>query len=103
MLEKLAGTNTLAYYIHNGQKCFLTLCPIVNLINLVNFLTKARMFVPGKPRRSILMFSDEAKAYLSETTFRCSTLRWAPSLTLKRCKGWKGLPGANAVAYSEDL
>jgi hypothetical protein len=34
------------------------------------FSQKARVFVPGKPLKSSLMFADKARAYLSEAPFR---------------------------------
>jgi hypothetical protein len=44
---------------------------------------QAREFVLGKPIQHSLMFVGEARAYLSETSFRCSILGLAPSLTRK--------------------
>jgi hypothetical protein len=55
------------------------------------------MLVPRKALQPSLMFAGKALAYLSETPFRCSTLGLASGLT----KGWKGLPGANTLAYYE--
>jgi len=34
----------------------------------------ARVFVPGKPFETSLMFASMTGVYLSETPFRCSTL-----------------------------
>ncbi len=41
---------------------------------------KARVFVPGKPFESILMFASKARVYPSEASFGCYTLRKASGL-----------------------
>ncbi len=42
---------------------------------------KARVFVTGNTLQPSLMFLSKAGAYLSETTFKGSTLGWTPGLT----------------------
>jgi len=48
------------------------------------------------------MFAGKARAYLNEAPLRCSTSgRLVGSPTNIRL-GWKGLPGANILAYYEN-
>ena len=59
------------------------------------------MFVSGKPLQPSVMFAGEAGA------FRVKPLSGAPlkgrplSLPTNIRQGWRGLPGTNALAYSE--
>jgi hypothetical protein len=60
------------------------------------------MFALSKPFQANLMFAGKAGAYMSEATFRFSTLGQAgPGLPTNIRLGWKGSPGANALAYYE--
>jgi hypothetical protein len=42
-----------------------------------------RVFVPGKPFQTSLMFVGKARTYPTEEPFRCSTPGWAPGLAHK--------------------
>ncbi len=57
------------------------------------------MFVPF---HNSLILACKVGAYLSEASFRCSTLELAPRLTYKIRVGWKGSPGTNTQAYLSD-
>ncbi len=48
----------------------------------MNVLNKS-VFVPGKPFQASLVFASKAEANPSEAPLQCSTLEWAPGLTLK--------------------
>ncbi len=60
------------------------------------------MIVPGKPLQPSLMFVGNDGAYLSEASFRYSTLGQALALPMNIRLGLKGLPGTNALAYYEN-
>jgi hypothetical protein len=48
------------------------------------------------------MFMGKAGGCLSEVPFRCSTLGKALALPTIIGRGWRSLPGTNAVAYHEN-
>ncbi len=64
--------------------------------NLCNKL----VFVPGKPFQPSLMFGGKSGTYLSEASWRCSTLMCVEhSLPTNIILGWKGFPGTNTTRY----
>jgi hypothetical protein len=77
MLERFAGTNTLAYFarVIEAKKSFITSSPGANVIKL--FLTQWK--------------------HLSDAPLKCRFLAVPANIR----QGWKGLPGTNALAYYE--
>ncbi len=61
------------------------------------------MFVSGKLFQPSPMIATKARAYLSETPIRCSTLGWLHALTTNIRLGWKSLPWTFVLAYYENL
>ncbi len=49
------------------------------------------------------MFAGKAEDYPSEAPFWCSTLGHAPALLTNIRLGWNALPGANVIAYFENM
>ncbi len=61
------------------------------------------MFVRGKPFQPRLMFVRVAPgAHPRVEHLKGASLGQAPALTTNITLGWKGLPGTNTLAYSEN-
>jgi hypothetical protein len=61
------------------------------------------VFVLGKHFLLSLMFVGKARSLLLSRKLEDASLGQAPALHINIRLGWKGLPGTNTVAYSENL
>ncbi len=69
-------------------KKFFNIGPAPNVIKLFTPCHLSKVFAPGRPFQTSLMFVCKAVAYPSEAAFRCSTLGQAPGqLRFESCKG----------------